>query len=352
MPRPAALARPSAAIAEVQERYGRFARDEAPGRSALYEEWAAWRLGRRRHRRDPGAHPRDATTAAAGVRRDASARGAARTLRRNGRPGSPLTPTRSSPKAHGAVSRPTSRCAARRCCPRSARSTVLSRCSRSAPVRDCACSPTATPTASRGSGMPRSTRPMAPRASSSRASCEARRRGRHRCGCPTSCGGRGIDLAPLDARDDSDRRFLTTLVWPGEEGRAQRIEAALDVVAADPPEIVRGDATDPAVLASMIGRAPRDATLVITTPGVLPYIPRADRDTLIAALTAAEAVWITIDPPTLHEAWHPSIDISSWDGLRPRPRRAPARRGRPARGFRGVAPARARRPGASVSGCP
>ena len=125
----------------------------------------------------------------------------------------------------------------------------------------------------------------------------------------------GIDLAPLDARDDSDRRFLTTLVWPGEEGRAQRIEAALDVAAADPPEIVRGDATDPAVLASMIGRAPRDATLVITTPGVLPYIPRADRNTLIAALTAAEAVWITIDPPTLHEAWHPSIDISSWEGF-------------------------------------
>ena len=31
----------SDAAAEVQERYGRFARDEAPGRSALYVEWAA-----------------------------------------------------------------------------------------------------------------------------------------------------------------------------------------------------------------------------------------------------------------------------------------------------------------------
>ncbi len=58
----------------------------------------------------------------------------------------------------------------------------------------------------------------------------------------------GIDLAPLDARDADDRRFLTSLVWPGEQGRAARIEAALDVVAADPPLLVRADATQPGVL--------------------------------------------------------------------------------------------------------
>ena len=125
----------------------------------------------------------------------------------------------------------------------------------------------------------------------------------------------GIDLAPLDARDESDRRFLTTLVWPGEEGRAQRIEAALDIVAAEPPEIVRGDATEAAVLRELIERAPRDATLVITTPGVLPHIPRADRERLIATVTSAAAVWITIDPPALHRAWHPAIDVAEWDGF-------------------------------------
>ena len=54
----------------------------------------------------------------------------------------------------------------------------------------------------------------------------------------------GIDLAPLDARMPTDRRFLMSLVWPGEEGRAARIEAALDIAAADPPLLVRGDATD------------------------------------------------------------------------------------------------------------
>ena len=62
------------------------------------------------------------------------------------------------------------------------------------------------------------------------------------------------------------------LVWPGEEGRAARIEAALDIAAADPPILVRGDATEPDVLAALAALAPRDATLVITTPGVLPHI--------------------------------------------------------------------------------
>ncbi|HKP08763.1 MAG TPA: DUF2332 family protein, partial [Microbacterium sp.] len=43
----------------------------------------------------------------------------------------------------------------------------------------------------------------------------------------------GIDLEPLDAADEDDRRFLTSLAWPGERGRADRIAAALDIAAAD-----------------------------------------------------------------------------------------------------------------------
>ncbi|GAA5032830.1 DUF2332 family protein [Microbacterium fluvii] len=113
----------------------------------------------------------------------------------------------------------------------------------------------------------------------------------------------GIDLQPLDAADSDDRRFLTSLVWPGEEGREARIGAALDVVAADPPVLVAGDATDPAVLAAVAHAAPEDARLVITTPGVLPHVPRAGRERLEAALDDLDATWITIDPIALHDDW-------------------------------------------------
>ena len=125
----------------------------------------------------------------------------------------------------------------------------------------------------------------------------------------------GIDLAPLDAADPDDRRFLAALVWPGETGRAERIEAALDIAAADPPLLVRGDATEPGVLAALADRAPADATLVVTTPGVLPHIPRAGRERLLAVIAELDAVWISIDPPGLHDAWRPRIDPDTWGGF-------------------------------------
>lgn len=123
----------------------------------------------------------------------------------------------------------------------------------------------------------------------------------------------GIDLAPLDARVARDRDWLTGLVWPGETGRAERISAALDIVAADPPLLVAGDALDG--IDALAALAPGDATLVITTPGVLVHIPRERRQALIARIRSLPARWITIDPPALHDAWQPSVDADGWPGF-------------------------------------
>lgn len=125
----------------------------------------------------------------------------------------------------------------------------------------------------------------------------------------------GIDLDPLDAADAGDRRFLTSLVWPGERGRSERIAAALDIVAAHPPLLIRGDASDPAVLRSAAALAPPHATLVVTTPGVLPHIPRAGRRRLVETVRALDAVWVTIDPPALHGWWAPALEPDAWGGF-------------------------------------
>jgi hypothetical protein len=110
----------------------------------------------------------------------------------------------------------------------------------------------------------------------------------------------GIDLEPLDARSPDDRAWLTGLVWPGEEGRRERIEAALDIAAADPPLLVAGDGA--AMLPGLAALAPRDATLVVTTPGVLAHVPRRHRGAIIdAARTAGR--WVTLDAVGLHDAW-------------------------------------------------
>ncbi|MGM1016985.1 MAG: DUF2332 domain-containing protein [Actinomycetota bacterium] len=123
----------------------------------------------------------------------------------------------------------------------------------------------------------------------------------------------GIDLDPLDARDERDRAWLRGLIWPGESGREDRVTAALDIVAADPPRLVRGDAGDE--LAALAETAPRDATLVITTPGVLAHIPWRPRHDLIARIRELPARWITIDAPGLHDAWRPAVDPDTWPGF-------------------------------------
>ena len=123
----------------------------------------------------------------------------------------------------------------------------------------------------------------------------------------------GIDLAPLDAGDERDRRWLRGLVWPGEDRREQRIAAALDIAAADPPMLVAGDVAEH--LDAIVAAAPDDATLVVTTPGVLVHIPRSAREHLVARLRELPARWVTIDPPGLLDVWEPAVEAASWPGF-------------------------------------
>ncbi|UNK71794.1 DUF2332 domain-containing protein [Microbacterium sp. H1-D42] len=123
----------------------------------------------------------------------------------------------------------------------------------------------------------------------------------------------GIDLAPVDVRSAADRAWMDALIWPGERERAARITAAADIVAADPPRLIAGDVAER--LDELVASAPRDATLVITTPGVLVYLPRAHRQALIDRIRALDARWITIDQPGLHDGWQPPLDAVAFAGF-------------------------------------
>ncbi|MCR2799528.1 DUF2332 domain-containing protein [Microbacterium sp. zg-Y818] len=121
----------------------------------------------------------------------------------------------------------------------------------------------------------------------------------------------GIDLEPLDPRDPDTERWLTGLVWPGETGRAERVRRALRIAASDPPLLVAGDGAEQ--IAQVAALAPPDATLVVTTPGVLALMPWPVRHATIAAARAAGR-WVTIDAPALHEGWTAPIDVAEWPG--------------------------------------
>jgi hypothetical protein len=117
----------------------------------------------------------------------------------------------------------------------------------------------------------------------------------------------GIDLEPLDASDDDDRRWLDLLVWPEQRERRDRLAAACAIVAADPPLIVRGDATD--ALATLASQAPAGATLVILTAGVLVYLPYAQRLRFVDEVRSLDARWISLEGaevlPTVRERLPP-----------------------------------------------
>ena len=306
---------PSDAVAEVQERYAPL----RPRRGARAGPHST-RSGRRGS--PPTPAPRRSWRASR--RHAGSRRWSSRSTRcwarrshpsRNGRPGWPLTPTRRR-REHPARP-PDERAAALRGA--ASRAQHDRRSHRAARDRR-QCGPVPVP------------RPLLLPVHG-RAGCRARpgrrpleRRPRERAARP---GGRGaplrmpdivwragIDLAPLDAARrlgpavPHDPR-LAGRGGPGSSASRRRSTSSRPTR----PRSCQGDATDPAVLAAMIARAPRGCDARRHDPRSPSAHPARRSRQLIATLTAAAAVWITIDPPALHEAWHPAIDTAAWDGF-------------------------------------
>jgi hypothetical protein len=116
----------------------------------------------------------------------------------------------------------------------------------------------------------------------------------------------GVDLHPVDATDPEQRLWLQALVWPEHRDRFAELATALDVVAADPPEILPGDAIEllPRLDAE---RLAGDIPLVVFHAMVRVHVPadrRAAFDAAIGALGGRRRVLhvsleISADSPLL-----------------------------------------------------
>ena len=101
----------------------------------------------------------------------------------------------------------------------------------------------------------------------------------------------GLDLNPLDVREPDTMRWLEALVWPEQEHRRARLQAAARLVAATPPRLVRGDLlTD---LPALAAQAPSDATLVVFHTAVITYVPVAHRRAAAELLRRVASHWIS-----------------------------------------------------------
>jgi hypothetical protein len=106
----------------------------------------------------------------------------------------------------------------------------------------------------------------------------------------------GVDLAPVDVTDPDARRWLEALVWPGNEREESLLQAALGVVAADPPTLVAGDAID--VLPEL--RVPRPR--VVFTAATRMHVPAERRERFDAAVGAFADFWISLEKPVGDDA--------------------------------------------------
>jgi hypothetical protein len=113
----------------------------------------------------------------------------------------------------------------------------------------------------------------------------------------------GIDLAPIDVTTDEGARLLQCFVWAGQDERFDRLTRAIEVVRANPPELVRGD------LARELPNALGDLPTLVFQTAVFPYLSDETRGAVREALGRSRA------PLAFVTAGRPRGEGESW-GMR------------------------------------
>ena len=112
----------------------------------------------------------------------------------------------------------------------------------------------------------------------------------------------GVDLHPVDATDPDERLWLRALIWPENTAQAALQDAALRVVAADPPRTVTGDMT--VVLPEVVAGVPRGMPVVVFHSATRLHVPAERRggfDAVIAKIART------------HELFHLSYEAADSD---------------------------------------
>ena len=81
----------------------------------------------------------------------------------------------------------------------------------------------------------------------------------------------GLDLQPVDLTDPIAARWLVACQWPDQLDRIERVRAAIEVAAGDPPSVVAGDAIE--AVPPLIQAMPEWAIPVLFSTWVMAFLP-------------------------------------------------------------------------------
>lgn len=141
---------------------------------------------------------------------------------------------------------------------------------------------------------------------------------------PRVVGRVGLDLDPVPPDDERELRWLEACLWPDQPDRLERFRAAVAVLRADPPRLVRGD------MVADLGRVADDAAreadahvgarchLVVFSSWALTYVDPQRRvevgDTLAGLAADGRPVsWLTAEPPGCAPGL-PEVEPTDWLG--------------------------------------
>lgn len=130
---------------------------------------------------------------------------------------------------------------------------------------------------------------------------------------------RGCDVAPIDLSDPEAALKLKAYVWPDAPGRLSRIDAAVELASAAPPELTRQDAGDFAATMLDEPQAPGTTRAMFHTI-MWQYMPRETQDRISAAFDAAGATataetplaWVALE--TDPETFRHELKVRYWNG--------------------------------------
>jgi hypothetical protein len=109
----------------------------------------------------------------------------------------------------------------------------------------------------------------------------------------------GLDLMPIDVRDDTEVRWLEACVWPDQADRFARLVAAIELARLAPPDVRKGDAVKD--LAAVVREAAEHGHPVVTNSWVLNYLPHDTRLEYVAELerlgSEMDISWVIAEAP-------------------------------------------------------
>lgn len=129
----------------------------------------------------------------------------------------------------------------------------------------------------------------------------------------------GVDLHPLDISDDQVAARLLAYIWPDQDERVARIEAAIDIARRYPPPLEKADGAD-WLEARLYQRQVAGVTRVVYHSVALQYFPPDGRARVRAAIEAAgksatlerPVAWLSMEFPEVSTV--AELRLQCWPG--------------------------------------